>query len=369
MPKIAVHFDKNAPTPYPEKWSHYLSEAGATVKAVNLRLPDAVAQVEDCDGVMWHWEFMPHERQVGYRILHTIEYYLQKPVFPNHLTAWHYDDKLTQYYLFQALEIPTPQSWVFWDHEEARKWVQETTFPKIMKLATGASSMAVLTVTTAAEANAMIDLMFGPGCYPDQFGLDKVYTSGIPKNSAQLRSFLRRWKDMLRWALKDRLPDVPHRFWWEPHKGYVYFQEFLPNNDYDTRITVIGDRAFGFRRYNRPGDFRASGSGLIEYDPTKIDPQFVQLAHESSKKLGSQTMAFDFLYDANREPVVTEISYTYLDWAVQKCEGYWDESLEWNAHRMWPEEAQVIDFLSSLKTNSVAGETSHRSENHEAVML
>ena len=44
-------------------------------------------------------------------------------------------------------------------------------------------------------------------------------------------------------------------------KDYVYFQKFLPNNKYDIRIVVIGDRAFGFIRYNRENDFRASGSG------------------------------------------------------------------------------------------------------------
>lgn len=30
----------------------------------------------------------------------------------------------------------------------------------------------------------------------------------------------------------------------ELQSGYVLFQEFLPGNSYDTRVTVIGDRAF-----------------------------------------------------------------------------------------------------------------------------
>ena len=37
----------------------------------------------------------------------------------------------------------------------------------------------------------------------------------------------------------------------------MYFQEFLPGNAFDTRITAIGNRAFGFLRENRPRDFRA----------------------------------------------------------------------------------------------------------------
>lgn len=49
-------------------------------------------------------------------------------------------------------------------------------------------------------------------------------------------------------------------------KKYVYFQDFIPGNDFDTRVTIIGDRAFGFTRNVRPGDFRASGSGNVGYD-------------------------------------------------------------------------------------------------------
>ena len=26
-------------------------------------------------------------------------------------------------------------------------------------------------------------------------------------------------------------------------KEYIYFQDFIPGNDYDTRVTIIGDRA------------------------------------------------------------------------------------------------------------------------------
>ena len=44
-------------------------------------------------------------------------------------------------------------------------------------------------------------------------------------------------------------------------REYVYFQEFLPGNNFDIRIIVIGDKAFGLKRMVRKGDFRASGSG------------------------------------------------------------------------------------------------------------
>jgi glutathione synthase/RimK-type ligase-like ATP-grasp enzyme len=52
-----------------------------------------------------------------------------------------------------------------------------------------------------------------------------------------------------------------------PEKNYVYFQDFIPQNDFDIRIIVIGKRAFAIKRMVRKGDFRASGSGNIKYDP------------------------------------------------------------------------------------------------------
>jgi hypothetical protein len=347
MLTVAIHRDPKAPTPYSARWAEFLEAAQVDVRWVNLRLPDALEQVRGCAGVMWHWEFMPHERQVAYRILHTIEEYLEIPVFPNHRTAWHYDDKITQYYIFQALDIPTPTTWIFWDHEPAREWAEGTSYPKVFKLATGASSFAVRIVRSRTETLKLIDMMFGPGTYPDTIHQDAADTGILPKNIEQFRERLHRWKQILRWAIKDKLPDLPPRFWWQPEKDYVYFQEFIPENAFDTRITVIGKRAFGFRRNNRPGDFRASGSGQLDYD-SPINLDCVRLAHEISAKLQVQSMAYDFLVKPGGQPVVCEMSYTFLDWAVEKCAGYWTPDLQWVPGHTWPEAAQVEDFLKRI---------------------
>ncbi|UCG42196.1 MAG: hypothetical protein JSU73_09995 [candidate division WOR-3 bacterium] len=141
---------------------------------------------------------------------------------------------------------------------------------------------------------------------------------------------------------------------YELQSGYVLFQEFLPGNDSDTRVTVIGNRAFASRRQNRPGDFRASGSGVSDFDPKLIDERFVRLAFLTARSLACQSCAIDGLYKGTT-PVVVEISYTYPSWSVQFCPGHWrlDGSpdrgvLAWIPGRKWPEEAQVEDFLRRL---------------------
>ncbi len=132
---------------------------------------------------------------------------------------------------------------------------------------------------------------------------------------------------------------------------YVLFQEFLPNNDFDTRVTVIGNRAYAFRRFNRKGDFRSSGSGLIDYNIVPIDLNFIKIAFEVSKKLGFQSMAYDFLKDQNGNPLFCEFSYTFNDRALYDCPGYWDENLNFIEGHFWPQYFQLIDLLeiSDLK--------------------
>ena len=134
----------------------------------------------------------------------------------------------------------------------------------------------------------------------------------------------------------------------ERQKGYVYFQEFLPGNCFDTRITVIGDRAFAFRRMNRPGDFRASGSGRLRYETELIDKRCVQIAFEVTRRIGAQSLAFDFLFDESKDPRICEISYCYAASAVHDCPGYWDAKGNWYNGHVWPQDAIIEDILSEV---------------------
>jgi hypothetical protein len=131
-------------------------------------------------------------------------------------------------------------------------------------------------------------------------------------------------------------------------RGYAYFQDFLPNNKYDTRITVIGNRAFGFTRNVRTNDFRASGSGDINYDMDKIDSRCLKIAFEVAEKLGTQSLAFDFIFDQKHEPRIGEISYCYQNKAVYNCPGHWDDKLNYREGHVWPEDAIITDFLEDI---------------------
>jgi len=353
--KIAIHNDPKAPTPFAGNWACYLNQAGVEVKWVNLRFPDAIDQVGGCQGVMWHWEYMPHERQVAQSVLRAIEQYLGVPVFPDYNTCWHYDDKIAQFYIFRALNLPTPRTWIFWDREPAYEWAQSATYPKVFKLKTGSSSANVHLVTNADEARELIDLMFGSGTYPRGF---KKVTSDLdllPSKRHHLPATASRLIQTLRLAVRATAFSPPERYWWQVEKNYVYFQDFVPGNAGDIRITVIGKRAFGIRRRNRADDFRASGSKLCEFDPSQIPMECVRRAHQISAALRAQSMAYDFLIDQRGEPLLSEMSYIYDASVMEKCEGYWDPNLAWVPGHMRPEAAHVEDFLARIRSRKHPG--------------
>jgi hypothetical protein len=136
---------------------------------------------------------------------------------------------------------------------------------------------------------------------------------------------------------------------WPREKGYLYFQDFLPNNTKDTRVTVIGDRAFAYTRGVRPHDFRASGSGRLNYDLGQIDIRCVELAHRYARRIGGQSMAFDFIHDRDGQPAIVEVCFGYVAKLVHDCPGHWDRHLNWHDGPMWPQDAIFSDFLHALE--------------------
>jgi len=118
-------------------------------------------------------------------------------------------------------------------------------------------------------------------------------------------------------------------------KGYVYFQEFIADNDHDIRVVVIRDKAFAIKRMVRSGDFRASGSGNILYDRGLFDEDTIKLSFSSAGKLKSQCVAFDFVHD-NVKPLLVEISYGFSPSGYDLCPGYWDKDLNWHEGKFNP---------------------------------
>jgi len=143
--KIAIHPDKLGLQSYSEKWREFLEERNVEVKYVNLWEQNLIDQIEMCDGVMWRWN-QAESNKAAFKILTSIEKCLNIPTYPSFNSSWHYDDKISQSYLFKSLKVPIPETWIFWHKEDALNWIENTSFPKVFKLSGGAASNNVVLV-------------------------------------------------------------------------------------------------------------------------------------------------------------------------------------------------------------------------------
>ena len=293
------------------------------------------------DAFIYHWGQWDACRQNARAVLPIVEEELRIPCFPNLRTCWAFDDKIRQYYLARAHGLPMARTWVFWEQEDALDWADTASLPVVFKLAGGAGSRNVMLVRTRTQLVRLMRRMFSKGIR-DRSLSGKGALGLKRRDRLKLKAAL--WKRRCFGQEAAHFLTCPN---WIYHKHYALFQEFLPDNEYDTRITTIGARAFVFRRRNRPGDFRSSGSGLIDYSQEKTDLHLVELGLEISRLLGFQAMAYDFLYDRDNNPKFVEMSYTFVDRPVYDCPGYWDDRLNYCEGHYWPQFLQLSDLLQT----------------------
>lgn len=123
-------------------------------------------------------------------------------------------------------------------------------------------------------------------------------------------------------------------------------QEFCKNNDGDIRIMVVGDKIFGFTRKNRQNDFRASGSGMIDYIDD-LPEECVKLAYQVSSECGFVCMAYDFIKNNSGRLVIAEISYTFVSDPASNCPYYYcaDENFHKKKRPVGSVERLIIENL------------------------
>lgn len=318
--KIAIH-SKNGG--FGSRWIEYCKRNGIEFKEVNAYDSDIIEQVKDCDVFMWHHSHSDY-RDVLFakQLIYSIEATGVR-CFPDFYTTWHFDDKVGQKYLLEAISAPLVPSYVFYTKKEALEWIKNTSFPKVFKLRGGAGAANVKLVHTVKEARMLVNKAFGKG-FPqfDRFGYLKERTRKWKEGKD---SFVGVIKGVGRLLIPTDFAKMHPR-----EKGYAYFQDFIPNNTFDIRICVVGKHAFALKRLTRKDDFRASGSGHIIYDKNQIDERCVKIAFEVNEKLKMQSVAFDFVFDESNNPLIVEISYGYAVNAYDLCEGYWTPNMQWH---------------------------------------
>jgi glutathione synthase/RimK-type ligase-like ATP-grasp enzyme len=317
-----------------QKYREILKYNGIEYIDLFIDQPDFWEIVKKCDLFIYRYSHIDVQRQIADDILPILEEHYKVKCFPNQATCWHFDDKIRQHLLMKSYGFPMIESYVFYDKSEALNWSNNISYPVVFKLRRGAGSENVLLINNQFQSRKMIIKMFGTGI-----------KNGAIQSSGSLRYY------NLGLFFKKSLGKIYYRTVkgetsnWTKEKNYVYFQKFLPGNTFDIRITVIGRWAFGFRRFTRKNDFRASGSGKIDFDNSSIPLECIRTAFNITERMDFQTMSYDFLKNQDGQYQFCEMNYTYDDRTLYNCPGYWDQDLIWHDGHFWPQYCQLRELL------------------------
>jgi glutathione synthase/RimK-type ligase-like ATP-grasp enzyme len=299
--------------------------------------PNFWEDIKEVDYFIYRWAHTDYHHQHANVILPVIQYFYKKKCFPDWETSWHYDDKIKQSIMLKAKGFPVCDFRVFWDLHTAKRWIKsEAVFPFVFKLKSGSGSLQVRLIKSRSEALKLARKMFLHGLSGDSQGIYYKYKTFN-------HSLLKTVKNILKKYYKRYFPDRIIESWVK-QRNYFYIQKFHRGNDYDTRVQVTGARAYAFIRYNRENDFRASGSNNWSLDHVKINMEMIEIAFKVSEEFGFRSMAYDFIYNKEKQPIIIEISYCFGDYP-EFSTGYWDRNLVWHEGRFVPQYFELVDLL------------------------
>ena len=341
--KLGIHHTKSS---FYERWIAYCEKQHIEYKIVNCYANDIIEQLRDCDALLWHHQQGSEKDIIMAKPLLFAFEQSGKKIFPDFNTNWHFDDKVGQKYLIEALGIKEfIDTWVFYTKTEALNWAAQTSYPKVFKLRGGAGSQNVRLVRNERDARSLIRQAFGRGfsTYDALESLKERYRK-YRLGKASVREVV---KGVVRLVVPPPYARVKAR-----ERGYIYFQEFIPNNSFDIRIIVIDGKAFALKRFVRTNDFRASGSGNFSHRKEEFDERCVKVAFDATNRMRAQCVAYDFVFDDKNNPKLIEVNYGFAPSGYDDCPGYWDTSLTWHEGKFDPYGWMIELVIKSISNQS-----------------
>lgn len=183
-----------------------------------------------------------------------------KLVYPEPEAMWIYESKRRMHYWLASTGFPHPETWIFYNRDEAMAFAETAELPIVTKTDLGAVSSGVRIIRDRRALRRMVRTAFG-------------------------RGVLRRGNDR-----RDRQ--------W----GNVLFQRYIPGAS-EWRIIRIGESYFGYEKI-RVGDFH-SGTGLWRY--VRPPENLLNLTRELTERGSFTSMSVDILVDDAGKFYVNEL--------------------------------------------------------------
>lgn len=222
-------------------------------RIVDIHNSTFIKELEGIDILIWR---TPSSYASQWEATDKIEFisdYLGKMTLPTKESLWFYEDKVREQWLFDHFNLPSIKTFISYSEEESLEYIKTAKFPLILKDRTCSSSEGVLLIKNSHQAKRICK---------------KIFLNGRKVFEPYVRQ-----------------------------KNYVLFQEFVPNEGFDLRVIVVGQSYFGYYRYPKGKDYRASGSGIVRKESIPIE--VLQLARQAKECFPkSYLLAVDFLQDS-----------------------------------------------------------------------
>jgi glutathione synthase/RimK-type ligase-like ATP-grasp enzyme len=260
-PSIGLVRDRNNP-PYWTKYERFLRNNQFPYEYFDIHRSDWLEAAKPFDVIIWGFEGVAPEIDEHKRKIYTLEHICGKNCFPSFETSMWYEDKIYQYEWLKLNNFPIVETFVSHSYSETIERIKQSTYPMVSKVHVGAASLGVELVNSARQAQAIARQVFSP---------------------------------------------LGRKTYWPyfRQKGYVYLQNFLPNQGYDLRVIAVGNRAFGYYRDVPKAEFRASGMGLVR--KAALPEDAVKLAMRLIRELNLVIASVDMLRDLDGKLYIIEV--------------------------------------------------------------
>ena len=189
---------------------------------------------------------------------------------------------MESYRTLLSQEYNTIHSFSFYGIDDLkRKLNSEIIYPVILKTSSGAGSSGVAIannkVETIAKARKMSKITFY-GCY---------FT-----RKRGIKSIIRRTIRFMTGQLGLEAPRIQEK---------MICQSFVANLSCDYKVLVFGEKYYLLRRKTKKNDFRASGSGLLEFpnEFTETEKEILNYSRVAYKQLNTPLLSIDIAFDGN----------------------------------------------------------------------
>lgn len=248
---------------YYPKYERFLKNNNIRYEIYNIHKSDWNEVAKKYNIILWH----PDSDPVSKCEAESKIYILEKMgiiCYPSFNEIYTYEDKVRAHYFFKKNSLPEIPTFISFDKKESLEYANKAAYPLVSKIAIGNASQGVEIIKNKEEAKRII------------------------KNAFSVKGERTYWHYLRQ-------------------KDYVYFQKYIDDALYDLRIIVIHNKYWGYYRYPKTGDFRASGSG--RYEKKAIPKEALEIARKTKMLYKANMLATDLLYsERERKYYIIETS-------------------------------------------------------------